>query len=74
MGSIRAFGGFGGAHAGGVWSLTGYTDPGGDLILALAFVVLIFAPCAYGLASRLRLTERWPGSSIRERPLGFLVA
>ena len=74
MFSIWAFGGFGGAYVqGSGWSFVGYTDPGGDLKLALVFVVLIFAPCAYSLASRLKLRERWPGDSLKEKVLRFVV-
>lgn len=73
--SILTFGGHGGAKLwGNGWSLTGYTDPGGDLMPALLFVVLVFAPTAYGVASRLRLRERWNGSSLRNRAPRFLVA
>jgi uncharacterized membrane protein YphA (DoxX/SURF4 family) len=68
MTSIWALGGYGG------WGQPGYTDPGGDLMLAMVFAALIFVPCAYGLASRLKLRERWGTSSITHRVLRFLVA
>ena len=72
--SIWTTGGFGGAYVLGTgWSFVGYTDPGGDLMLALAFLVLIFSPYAYGLASRLKLRDRWPGNSLKERVARFLV-
>ena len=74
MFSIWAVGGFGGAYVLGTgWSFAGYTDPGGDLMLALAFLVLIFSPYAYGLASRLRLRDRWPGNSLKQKVARFLV-
>lgn len=74
MFSIWTAGGFGGAYVLGTgWSFVGYTDPGGDLMLALAFLVLIFSPYAYSLASRLKLQDRWPGNSIREKVVRFLV-
>jgi len=72
MGLIWAFGGFGGAVPGYWWS--GYTDPGGDLMLGLIFLVLVFAPAAYGVASRLRLPQRWGSSSIKDKVLRFLIA
>jgi uncharacterized membrane protein YphA (DoxX/SURF4 family) len=65
---IWGFGGYGGA------GYAGYTDPGGDLMLALVFVVLVFAPTAYGLASRFQLREKLAGPSIGRRVLRFLVA
>ncbi|MCI4325341.1 MAG: DoxX family membrane protein [Thermoplasmata archaeon] len=68
MGLIWAVGGYGG------WGQPGYTDPGGDLMLALVFVVLAFAPTAYGVASRLGLRERWGSSSLTDRALRLLVA
>jgi uncharacterized membrane protein YphA (DoxX/SURF4 family) len=68
MGSIWWYGGYGG------WGQPGYTDPGGDLMLGLVFVALIFVPCAYGLASRWKLRERWNSSSISDRVLRFIVA
>ena len=72
--SIWTVGGFGGAYVLGTgWSFVGYTDPGGDLMLALAFVVLIFSPYAYSLASRLRLRDRWAGASFGRKLLRFLV-
>jgi uncharacterized membrane protein YphA (DoxX/SURF4 family) len=61
-----------GGYAG--WGQPGYTDPGGDLMLALVFVVLAFAPTAYGLASRLRLRERWASDSFADRARRLLVA
>ena len=74
MFSIWAVGGFGGAYVLGTgWSFAGYTDPGGDLMLALAFLVLIFSPYAYGLASRLKLRDRWPGNSLKQKVARFLV-
>jgi uncharacterized membrane protein YphA (DoxX/SURF4 family) len=73
MFAIWAFGGYGGAYMAGTWSLSGYTDPGGDLMLALIFVVLIFSPYAYSLASRLKLRDRWPGSSMGHKLLRFLI-
>ena len=72
--SIWVAGGFGGAYAfGSGWSFAGYTDPGGDLMLALAFLGLVFSPYAYSLASRFRLRERWRGPSNHEMLLRFLV-
>lgn len=68
MVSIWGFGGFGG------WGQPGYTDPGGDLMLALVFGVLAFTPTAYGLAARWGLRERWASHSVRDRALRFLVA
>ncbi|MCI4322393.1 MAG: DoxX family membrane protein, partial [Thermoplasmata archaeon] len=68
MGAIWVFGGFNG------WGQAGYTDPGGDLMLALVFVVLAFAPTAYGLASRWGLRARWSSGSVRDRALRLLVA
>jgi uncharacterized membrane protein YphA (DoxX/SURF4 family) len=74
MFGIWGFGGFDGAYVQGTgWSFTGYTDPGGDLMLALVFLVLVFAPYAYGLASRYRLRDRFPTGSIKDRLLRFLV-
>ena len=65
-----------------IWSLAGYgglgspgqTDLGGDLMLALAFAFLVFAPDQYGLASRLGLSRwnLWPTLGVNEttvRPL-----
>ena len=60
--------GYGGA------GYAGYTDPGGDLMLALIFVVLVFAPTAYGLAARFHLRERFAGPTIGRRILRFLIA
>ncbi len=65
--TIWGFGGFAG------FGMPAYTDPGGDLMLALVFVVLIFAPYAYGLASRYQLRDRWAGTSAKDRLLRFLV-
>jgi len=65
---IWGVGGYGGA------GYPGYTDPGGDLMLALIFVALVFAPTAYGLASRFRLPEKLAGPSIGRRLLRFLIA
>jgi len=74
MFAIWAFSGFDGAYVqGSGWSFVGYTDPGGDLMLALVFLVLVFTPYAYGLASRYRLRERFPSSSVKDRFLRFLV-
>ncbi len=74
MFSIWVAGGFGGAYTLGTgWSFAGYTDPGGDLMLALAFSVLVFSPYAYSLASRLKLRDRWSGTSLREKVLRFVV-
>ena len=42
-------------------------------MLALAFLVLIFSPYAYSLAFRLKLRDRWPGNSLKERVARFLV-
>jgi uncharacterized membrane protein YphA (DoxX/SURF4 family) len=52
---------------------TGYTDPGGDLMLALVFGVLIFAPSAYGLASRYHLAERFSATTWTGKFARFLV-
>lgn len=68
MGLIWAYGGFGG------FGQPGYTDPGGDLMLALVFGVLALAPATYGLAARFHLRERWSGASFRARALRFLIA
>jgi len=65
--AIWGFSGYGG------WGMPGYTDPGGDLMLGLVFVVLLFAPSAYGLASRFHLRERLDGPSIGRRVLRFLI-
>jgi uncharacterized membrane protein YphA (DoxX/SURF4 family) len=74
MFGIWGFSGFDGAFTQGTgWSFAGYTDPGGDLMLALVFLVLIFAPYAYGLASRYHLRDRFPTRSIKDRVLRFLV-
>jgi len=74
MFAIWAFGGYGGLYMAGTWSFTGYTDPGGDLMLALVFVVLIFAPYAYGLAPRFKLRERFSGNTFGKKVLRFLVS
>ncbi|MCI4317024.1 MAG: DoxX family protein [Thermoplasmata archaeon] len=68
MVSIWAYTGYGG------WGQAGYTDPGGDLMLALIFAVLVFVPTAYGIAARLKLRERFGTSSLSHRLLRFLVA
>lgn len=68
MGFIWAYGGFNG------FGQPGYTDPGGDLMLGLVFLVLAFAPAAYGLASWLHLRERWAGATFRAKAARFLVA
>jgi uncharacterized membrane protein YphA (DoxX/SURF4 family) len=75
MGFIWAFGGFGGYPnaIGASWSTAGYTDMGGDLMLGLVFVVLAFAPYAYGLAKAWKLRERFNGSSMRDRFLRVLL-
>ena len=74
MFSIWTAGGFGGAYDLGTgWSFVGYTDPGLDFMLALAFLVLIFSPYAYSRASRLKLQDRWTGNSVRDKPLRSLV-
>jgi uncharacterized membrane protein YphA (DoxX/SURF4 family) len=65
---IWGFSGYGGA------GYAGYTDPGGDLMLALIFLALVFAPTAYGLAARFHLRERLAGPSIARRVVRFLVA
>lgn len=74
MGLIWGFGGFNGVYSSGTWSFVGYTDLGGDLMLAMVFALLAFAPAAYGLASRLRLRERFAGNSLRAKTLRFLIA
>jgi uncharacterized membrane protein YphA (DoxX/SURF4 family) len=68
MTGIWVLGGYNG------WGQAGYTDPGGDLMLALVFGLLAFAPAAYGLASRWNLPERWSTGSVRDRLLRVLVA
>lgn len=74
MFGIWVLGGYGGAYIQGTgWSFVGYTDPGGDLMLALVFVALIFAPYAYGLASRFHLRDKFAGSSIKNKVLRFLT-
>jgi uncharacterized membrane protein YphA (DoxX/SURF4 family) len=67
FGNIQATGNFWGISA-------GYTDPGGDLMLALVFVVLIFAPYAYGLASRFHLRERFSATTWTGKFARFLFA
>lgn len=63
--SIWAFGGFGGypSAIGASWSTAGYTDPGGDLMLALVFLFIfaisVWGENRYSLSSRLRLRERF---------------
>jgi uncharacterized membrane protein YphA (DoxX/SURF4 family) len=73
MGFIWAYGGFGGFVWNGFWQ-SGFTDPGGDLMLALVFAVLVFAPAAYGLASRFHLRERLAGGTLGRKLARFLVA
>ena len=75
MGFIWAFGGFGGypSAIGASWSTAGYTDLGGDLMLALVFVFLAFAPYAYGLARAWKLRERFSGDGWRDRTLRLLL-
>ena len=68
MGFIWAYGGLRG------FGQAGYTDPGGDLMLAVVFLVLVFAPAAYGLAARFHLRERWAGVSLRDQARRFLIA
>lgn len=68
MTSIWALSGYGG------WGQPGYTDLGGDLMLGIVYAVLVFVPCAHGLASRWHLRERWSTGSTRDRVLRFLVA
>ncbi len=77
MGLIWAFGGFGGypSAIGASWGTAGYTDLGGDLMLALVFVFLAFvAPYAYGLAKAWKLRERFSGDGWRDRVLRGLLA
>jgi uncharacterized membrane protein YphA (DoxX/SURF4 family) len=66
-GLIWAYGGFGG------WGQAGYTDPGGDLMLALIFVGLLFAPYAYSLASHWKIRERLAGPGVGRRLLRALL-
>ncbi len=75
MGFIWAFGGFGGfpSAIGASWNTAGYTDLGGDLMLSLVFVVLVFAPYAYGLAKAWKLRERFSGAGMRDRVLRALL-
>ncbi len=75
MGFIWAFGGFGGypSAIGATWGTAGYTDLGGDLMLALVFVFLAFAPYAYGLAKTWKLRERFSGDGWRDRVLRGLL-
>lgn len=70
---IWGVGGFGGMGLPGFWS-SGPTDPGGDLMLALVFVGLMFVPYAHGIASHFRLRERWMGASLVHRLLRWIVA
>ena len=74
MTSIWAYGGYNGVYVSGTWSFAGYTDLGGELMLALAFVGLLFAPTAYGLAARFHLRERLAGGSLGRTVLRLLVA
>ena len=62
---IWAFGGFGGypSAIGSSWSTAGYTDPGGDLMLAFVYL-FVFAAAVWGvnrysLSERLHLRERF---------------
>ncbi|MHB1435130.1 MAG: DoxX family membrane protein [Thermoplasmata archaeon] len=69
MASIWAFGGYAG------WGQPGYTDPGGDLMLCLIFVLIAFVPAGVlSLSGRLHLRERIGTSSVGRRLLGWLVA
>lgn len=61
MGSIWVYGGYGG------WGQPGYTDPGGDLMLALIFATLVLAPYSYGVASHWKIRERLAGGGIWRR-------
>jgi len=75
MFAIWGIGGYDGTYIAGTgWSFVGYTDPGGDLMLALVFVALIFAPTAYGLASRFHLRTKWNTNSTKHKLLRFLLA
>jgi len=67
--------GFGNLSAtGNYWGISsGYTDPGGDLMLALIFGVLIFAPTAYGLASRFHLRERFSATTWTGKIARFVI-
>jgi len=59
---------------GNYWGIsTGYTDPGGDLMLAMVFGVLIFAPYAYGLASRYHMAERFSATTWTGKFARFLI-
>lgn len=73
MFSIWVFGGFGGWYAApGI----GYqTDPGGDLMLALVFLLLVFLPTsAYSLSSYLRIRERLaPGETMKDKFLRTIL-
>jgi len=74
MFGIWAVAGFDGAYVqGSGWNFVGYTDPGGDLMLALVFVALVFAPYAYGLASRYHLRGRFSGPSVKDKVMRFLI-
>lgn len=48
----------------------GQVDLGGDLMFALAFAVLVFAPNCYGLSARLGLSRSnlWPPLAVRPKP------
>ena len=77
MFSIWLMGGFGGWYdpsAG--WVTAGQTDLGGDLMLMLVFLFLVFVPLsAYSLSHRLRLTERLaPGNSFKDRFIRLVVS
>ena len=76
MASIWVFDGFGGypSAIGASWGTAGYTDLGGDLMLGLVFLFLVFAPTAYGLSSHLRLPERIAtGDSLAAKIVMMLV-
>ena len=74
MMAIFGFGGWGGIYSPDAgWSFVGYTDPGGDLMLVFVFVMLVFSPYAYSIASRYHLRDRFPGSSIGAKLARFLV-
>ncbi|HLY76574.1 MAG TPA: DoxX family protein, partial [Thermoplasmata archaeon] len=66
-GLIWAYNGFGG------WGQPGYTDLGGDLMLGLIFVGLIFAPYAYSLASHWKIRERLAGPGAGRQLLRALL-
>ena len=77
--SIWAFGGFGGypSAIGSSWSTAGYTDPGGDLMLAIVFLfifaVAVWGKNRYSLSARLRLQERFLGGAGIIAKLGRFV-